>query len=582
MTPTSTPRPAAPARSRAPATTGPAPARRSTSSSRSTTRRPTSAPSVERLHAYLVADLPLSLPHHHRRQRQHRRHAGRSRRRARRSGSPGVARRPPRRRRAAAARCTRSGRRATPTVLAYMDVDLSTDLAALLPLVAPLLSGHSDLAIGTRLARGVARGARPEARAHLALLQPAAAHDAAPPASPTRSAASRRSAPTAPASCCRSSRTPAGSSTPSCSCSPSAPACASTRCRSTGSTTPTRRVDIVATAIADLRGIVRARRAASPPGRIPVPTLRGDAAHAGVPRGLGCRSSCGSRSSASRRRSPTSRSSSLLRGPMGAQGANLRGAAAHRRRQHRGQPPAHLRRARRRRPRSATSCRGSSSSPSGSALTTGSLAAAARARARRLAARLEVARARRAPTSPRRSCASCSSARGCSRGPRRLRPPARSPSRPRPRPTEGTRDDHRDPRHRVRAADPGSTHRARRSPRPTPTRSADAPGDHPTRRRAARSGVARAAALWRGRAADAAWVRPVAARPARRDRACSTCGASAPPAGPTRSTPPPSQAGSEDWKAFLFGSSDAANLITVDKPPASLWVMESVGAHLRR
>ncbi|MGH3101149.1 MAG: glycosyltransferase, partial [Thermoleophilia bacterium] len=37
-------------------------------------------------------------------------------------------------------------------VLAYMDVDLSTDLAALLPLVAPLISGHSDLAIGTRLA----------------------------------------------------------------------------------------------------------------------------------------------------------------------------------------------------------------------------------------------------------------------------------------------------------------------------------------------------------------------------------------------------------------------------------------------
>jgi putative flippase GtrA len=39
-------------------------------------------------------------------------------------------------------------------VLAYMDVDLSTDLDAILPLVAPLLSGHSDLAIGTRLARG--------------------------------------------------------------------------------------------------------------------------------------------------------------------------------------------------------------------------------------------------------------------------------------------------------------------------------------------------------------------------------------------------------------------------------------------
>jgi len=33
------------------------------------------------------------------------------------------------------------------------------------------------------------------------------------------------------------------------------------------------------------------------------------------------------------------------------------------------------------------------------------------------------------------------------------------------------------------------------------------------------------------------------------------------------------QAGSVSWKAFLFGSSDAANSITVDKPPASLWVM---------
>ena len=49
-------------------------------------------------------------------------------------------------------------------VLAYMDVDLSTDLNALLPLVAPLLSGHSDIAIGTRLARGsrVIRGPRRE------------------------------------------------------------------------------------------------------------------------------------------------------------------------------------------------------------------------------------------------------------------------------------------------------------------------------------------------------------------------------------------------------------------------------------
>ncbi|MBS1891600.1 MAG: glycosyltransferase family 2 protein [Actinobacteria bacterium] len=49
-------------------------------------------------------------------------------------------------------------------VLAYMDVDLSTGLEALLPLVAPLVSGHSDLAIGTRLARGsrVVRGPKRE------------------------------------------------------------------------------------------------------------------------------------------------------------------------------------------------------------------------------------------------------------------------------------------------------------------------------------------------------------------------------------------------------------------------------------
>ena len=39
-------------------------------------------------------------------------------------------------------------------IVAYMDADLSTSLDAFLPLIAPLLSGHSDLAIGTRLAHG--------------------------------------------------------------------------------------------------------------------------------------------------------------------------------------------------------------------------------------------------------------------------------------------------------------------------------------------------------------------------------------------------------------------------------------------
>ncbi len=50
-------------------------------------------------------------------------------------------------------------------VLAYLDVDLSTDLDALGPLVAPLMSGHSDVAIGTRLHRSarVVRGAKRDA-----------------------------------------------------------------------------------------------------------------------------------------------------------------------------------------------------------------------------------------------------------------------------------------------------------------------------------------------------------------------------------------------------------------------------------
>ena len=108
------------------------------------------------------AGVPVPLPDHHRRQRQHRPHAR------------GGARACPTtcracasctcRRRVAAARCAPSGRTSDAPVLAYMDVDLSTDLDGLLPLVAPLISGHSDVAIGSRLARGarVVRGPKRE------------------------------------------------------------------------------------------------------------------------------------------------------------------------------------------------------------------------------------------------------------------------------------------------------------------------------------------------------------------------------------------------------------------------------------
>jgi hypothetical protein len=60
-------------------------------------------------------------------------------------------------------------------VVAYMDVDLSTDLQAFLPLIAPLVSRHSDLAIGSRLTRGAAvvRGLKRElvSRAYNLLLR---------------------------------------------------------------------------------------------------------------------------------------------------------------------------------------------------------------------------------------------------------------------------------------------------------------------------------------------------------------------------------------------------------------------------
>ena len=77
--------------------------------------------------------------------------------------------------RVGATRCARPGRRSTAPVVAYMDVDLSTSLSALLPLVAPLLSGQRDVAIGTRLARGahVVRGPKREliSRAYNLLLK---------------------------------------------------------------------------------------------------------------------------------------------------------------------------------------------------------------------------------------------------------------------------------------------------------------------------------------------------------------------------------------------------------------------------
>ena len=228
-----------PHRDRTAAAAGAGPrARLSTWSSRSTTSSRTSSPSVRRLHALPHAHLPLRLPHHDRRQREHGHHLAdrwhELAERARRTSALSVWSR-----RAAGGRCGRSGRLATRPSLAYMDVDLSTDLDALLPLVAPLCRATATWrsAPGWPAPRAVVRGPKRELISRA--LQP-------DPAGVLRARFSRRAVRLqggarrrAPRACCRWSRTRAGSSTPSCWCSPSATACASTRCPSTGSTTPT-------------------------------------------------------------------------------------------------------------------------------------------------------------------------------------------------------------------------------------------------------------------------------------------------------------------------------------------------------
>ena len=87
-----------------------------------------------------------------------------------------------------------------PTCVAYMDVDLSTDLNALLPLAAPLLADHSDVAIGNHLHRAarVTRCLKRDliSRAYNRLLR-IALHT---PVTRIPSADSRRSAPTSRAS----------------------------------------------------------------------------------------------------------------------------------------------------------------------------------------------------------------------------------------------------------------------------------------------------------------------------------------------------------------------------------------------
>jgi hypothetical protein len=123
-------------------------------------------------------------------------------------------------------------------VVDYMDVDLSTGLDALLPLVAPLVNGHSDLSIGSRLAPGARtfRGPKREfvSRAYnqlIHLMHGARFSDAQCGFNAARTDVVRPLLVT--------SGTTHGSSTPSYCCLPSTTGCGCTRCRWTGSRTPT-------------------------------------------------------------------------------------------------------------------------------------------------------------------------------------------------------------------------------------------------------------------------------------------------------------------------------------------------------
>jgi 4-amino-4-deoxy-L-arabinose transferase-like glycosyltransferase len=90
---------------------------------------------------------------------------------------------------------------------------------------------------------------------------------------------------------------------------------------------------------------------------------------------------------------------------------------------------------------------------------------------------------------------------------------------------------------------------------------------------AARSrGAGRAQRLWRGSPEDPAWARPALIGLLVATAAFYLYNLTA--SGWANSFYSAAvQAGSANWEAFFFGSSDAANSITVDKPPASLWIM---------
>ena len=414
-------------------------------------------------------------------------------------------------------------------VVAYMDVDLSTDLNALLPLIAPLVSGHSDLAIGTRLdsSSRVVRGPKREiiSRCYNLLLKTtlrAGFSDAQCGFKAVRTEVARELLPLvrdgewffdtellvlAERAGLRIHEVPVD-----------------------WIDDPDSRVDIIDTARKDLRGIWRLTRALTT-GALPVDELRAAVGReplvAGVPLGMvgqlvrfaHCRGDLDAR---------LHRSVSAV-AAVGRQPGRQSGVAAdHRGGQYRRQSGVHLRCAR-------TRQRGVAPVPGLGHL---------RVRAgdhQRIAVRpapLGSGRARRGGAhraDHRQSRCDACSFRGSALGV----------------PARGRRRCHCHPGRRV-----GRAHeRAGGAPMtttiapPSPTGIVNA---EPNRKRWERPALA---ALLLGTLI--AYLINLSANGWANDFYAAAI-----------------QAGSQSWEAFFFGSSDAANSITVDKPPASLWVME--------
>ena len=457
-------------------------------------------------------------------------------------------------------------------VLAYMDVDLSTDLNALLPLVAPLLSGHSDVAIGTRLARGarVIRGPKREliSRGYNLLLRTlmgARFSDAQCGFKAIRRDQARALLPLT---------------------------------RDTGWFFDTEllvlaeraglrihevpvdwiddldsRVDIIATALADLRGMARLR-AGFVRGSIKVPQLRGppDGQAAGAPGACHCRSP-GSRSSAWPARSPMWSCSCCSGWRCRAQAANVisllltavANTAANRRLTFgisgRSDAARHQ-------------VKGLIAVGIGLALTSGSLAMLGSVRASRLAEVSVLIAANLAATVIRFLLYRYWVFGRAQRPPGAQRPRHQPPGHQPPGQRADRTPADRTPADRTPGDRPGPSQRngvPGRANQLSTTTSVPAP-----RHATGRPGQNRARRLLRGPLTDPRWARPalfgLLALTAvlylwdlgRNGWANDFYAAAV-------------QAGTKSWKAFFFGSFDQSSFITVDKTPGSLWVMELSG-----